>query len=64
MVDLSVTFVGKKLRSPIGVASHALTNPVHDPQALADHLKKYVDAGASFVHTPVISPELSSLSSK
>jgi dihydroorotate dehydrogenase/Pyruvate/2-oxoacid:ferredoxin oxidoreductase delta subunit len=58
MADLSVTFAGKKLRTPIGVSSHALTNPGHDPQALADHLKGYVDVGAAFVHTPFINPEL------
>ena len=58
MADLSVTFVGKKLRSPVGVSSHALTSPEHDPQALADHLKEYVDIGAGFVYTPFINPEL------
>lgn len=58
MADLSVTFVGKKLRSPVGVSSIALTSPEHDPQALADHLKEYVDAGAGFVYTPFINPEL------
>ncbi len=57
MADLSVTFVGKKLRSPVGVASHALTNPGHDPQVLANHLKRYVDAGAAFVYTGFINPE-------
>lgn len=57
MPDISVTFAGKKLRNPIGVASHALTSPEHDPQALAEHLKGYVDAGASFVETPFINPE-------
>ena len=57
MADISVTFAGKKLRNPLGVASHALTSPEHDPQALADHLKGYVDAGAAFVYTPFINPE-------
>lgn len=57
MSDLSVTFVGKKLRNPIGVASHALTSAEHDPEALAQHLKKYVDLGASYVETPFINPE-------
>lgn len=47
MSDMSVTFVGKKLRNPIGVASHALTSAEHDPEALAQHLKGYVDLGAS-----------------
>jgi len=58
MVDLSVTFVGKKLRTPVGVASHALVRPEHDPQALCMHLKGYVDVGAGFVYTPFINPEL------
>jgi len=58
MTDLSVTFVGKKLRSPIGVGSHALVRAEHDPQALCTHLKGYVDAGAGYVYTPFISPEL------
>jgi len=58
MADLSVTFVGKKLRSPVGMASHALTSPRHDPQTLANHLKGYVDAGAGFVYTGFINPEL------
>jgi len=57
MVDLSVSFVGKKLRSPIGVASHALVRSEHDVQALAVHLKGYVDAGAGYVYTPFINPE-------
>jgi len=58
MADLSVTFVGKKLRTPLGVASHALVRPEHDPLALSVHLKGYVDAGAGFVYTPFINPEL------
>jgi hypothetical protein len=57
MADLSVTFVGKKLRSPVGVASHALVRSEHDVQALAVHLKGYVDAGAGYVYTPFINPE-------
>jgi len=57
MADLSVTFAGKKLRSPVGVASHALVNTIHDPQALTNHLKGYVDAGAAFVYTGFINPE-------
>jgi len=58
MADLSITFAGKKLRSPLGVASHALVRPEHDPQALSAHLNGYVDAGAGFVYTPFINPEL------
>ncbi|NLT35367.1 MAG: 4Fe-4S binding protein [Gaiellales bacterium] len=57
MADISVTFAGRKLRNPLGVASHALTSPEHDPQALADHLNGYVEAGAAFVYTPFINPE-------
>jgi len=57
MADLSVTFVGKKLRTPLGVAAHALVSPEHDAERLADHLKGYVDAGAAYVHTPFINPE-------
>lgn len=57
MGDISVTFAGKKLKNPLGVASHALTSPEHDPQALADHLRGYVEAGAAFVYTPFINPE-------
>ena len=32
MADLSVTFAGKKLRTPLGVASHALVSPEHDAE--------------------------------
>ena len=58
MANLEVTFVGKKLRSPIGIASHAVFNGgLMDPMAEADHLMRYVEMGAGFVHTPFICPE-------
>lgn len=58
MHDLSVTFAGKKLKSPIGVASHALkSGATNDPQRLADHLMGYVEQGAGFVYTPFVCPE-------
>ena len=58
MADVSVNFVGKKLRSPIGIASHAVFNGgLIDPRAEAEHLKKYVDMGAGFVYTPFINNE-------
>ena len=57
MADMSVTFAGKRLRNPIGVASHALSAPEHDPQALSDQLNGYVRCGAAYVYTPFISPE-------
>lgn len=58
MADLSVTFVGKKLRSPLGVASHAVLNAgVKDAQAETDHLKHYADIAVGYVHTPFICTE-------
>lgn len=57
MADISTTFAGRKLRNPLGVASHALTSPEHDPEALADHLLGYVEAGAAYVYTPFVNPE-------
>jgi len=58
MADLSVMFVGKKLRSPIGVASHAVLNPgFGDANRETDHLKHYADLQVGYVHTPFICPE-------
>ena len=58
MADLSVTFVGKKLRSPLGVASHAVLNPgIGDSKAETDHLRRYADLAVGYVHTPFICPE-------
>ncbi|KMY66348.1 hypothetical protein AAU61_17990 [Desulfocarbo indianensis] len=58
MSDLSVKFAGKKLRSPLGIASHAVFNGgLVDPLAEAEHLRKYVDQGAGFVYTPFINNE-------
>ncbi len=58
MANLEVTFCGKKLRSPVGVASHALFNGgLIDPIKEAKHLERYVDVGAGFVYTPFICPE-------
>ena len=58
MADLSVTFVGKKLRSPLGVASHAVLNPgLGDAKVETDHLKQYADLAVGYVHTPFICPE-------
>ena len=58
MADLSVTFVGKKLRSPLGVASHAVLNPgLGDSKTETDHLKRYADLAVGYVHTPFICPE-------
>ncbi len=58
MADLSVRFAGKKLRSPLGVASHAVFNGgLMDPRLEAEHLKKYVELGAGFVYTPFINNE-------
>lgn len=58
MADLSVNFAGKKLRSPLGIASHAIFNGgLVDPLVEAEHLKKYADIGAGFVYTPFINNE-------
>lgn len=58
MADLSVTFVGKKLRSPLGVASHAVLNPgLGDANRETDHLRRYADIAVGYVHTPFICPE-------
>jgi dihydroorotate dehydrogenase/Pyruvate/2-oxoacid:ferredoxin oxidoreductase delta subunit len=58
MADLSVTFVGKKLRSPLGVASHAVLNPgLGDTKAETEHLKQYADLSVGYIHTPFICPE-------
>ena len=58
MADLSVTFVGKKLRSPLGVASHAVLNPgLGDSTIETDHLLRYADIEVGYVHTPFICPE-------
>lgn len=58
MPSLEVIFVGKKIRSPIGVASHAIFNGgLIDPEAECQHLLRYVEMGAGFVHTPFICPE-------
>ena len=58
MADLSVTFAGKKLRSPLGAASHAALNAgLGDPRKETDHLKAYADFGVGFVYSPFICPE-------
>ena len=58
MADLSVEFVGKKLRSPLGVASHAVLNPgVGDAEMETEHLEHYADLAVGYVHTPFICPE-------
>lgn len=58
MADLSVTFVGKNLRSPLGVASHAVLNPgLGDSTIETDHLLRYADIEVGYVHTPFICPE-------
>lgn len=58
MADLSVTFVGKKLRSPLGVASHAVLNAgVKDARAETAHLEHYADIAVGYVHTPFICTE-------
>jgi len=58
MADLSVTFVGKKLRNPLGVASHAVLNQgVGGSGDETDQLKGYADLGVGYVHTPFICPE-------
>lgn len=58
MADLSVVFAGKKLRSPLGIASHAVFNGgLIDPHKEADHLMEYVEMGAGYVYTPFINNE-------
>jgi dihydroorotate dehydrogenase/Pyruvate/2-oxoacid:ferredoxin oxidoreductase delta subunit len=58
MADLSVGFAGKRLRSPVGVASHAVFNGgLIDPRAEADHLGRYQDLGVGFVYTPFINDQ-------
>ena len=58
MADLSVTFVGKKLRNPLGVASHAVLNQgLSGSGDETDQLKGYADLGVGYVHTPFICPE-------
>ncbi len=58
MIDLSVEFVGKTLRSPIGIASHAVLNQgLSGSEQETDQLKMYADHGVGYVHTPFICPE-------
>jgi dihydropyrimidine dehydrogenase (NAD+) subunit PreA len=58
MADLRVTFVGKNLRSPLGVASHAVLNQgLSGAEDETNQLKMYADLGVGFVHTPFICPE-------
>jgi len=58
VANTEVVFAGKKLRNPIGVASHAsLSTAGIVPEKLADHLMRYVDCGASFLYTPFTNPE-------
>ncbi len=58
MANLSVVFAGKELRSPLGVASHAVLNPgAGNSKAETDHLRRYADLRVGYVHTPFICPE-------
>jgi len=58
MADLSVTFAGKKLRNPLGVASHAVLNQgLSGSEDETDQLRGYAELGVGYVHTPFICPE-------
>lgn len=53
MIDTRVKFAGMEFRSPIGVAAHAPKQPF-TVETLSKLFLKYAQAGAAFIHTPVI----------
>lgn len=58
MADLSVEFAGVKFRNPIGVAAHApISSGYMDPKKYAEHLKRYVDRGASYVNVAFLNDQ-------
>lgn len=58
MADLSIDFAGLKWRNPIGVAAHApISSGYMDPNKYAEHLKRYVDRGASYVNVAFLNDQ-------